>query len=393
MVTIQLSFAGDAVGATSFIRAWQLAGSSVTRGSDCSSCSRDWALHCRGKKLTHWFVFPAALLVARNRRLARSALARADADFSSGTSTGSAQVEAGPRILQVGSSSRVGQAGRSQLAPGTQHASPVVPAGKFGLPQAPSSHRENYGDSSRRGPRFSNLPPPEDGAYNCLAGAAQPTLTSRLDPSADIRLANGVPFGASLPNTADNVCLVPEPYCRTIRPDQRVRAAAARQRQDDILPSLEKQHRLFTPKIDNPESQRYVRYFSDTQLRKRLQDHNLPVSGSRRELMDRFSADQRFQNMTRQDLVEYCSRIGMDVGPSQTKKVLISQLVHRGQGFWLSLPVEDLIFENQYRGIAVSRQMTQKALIQMATTARKTKAKRNGGNQDVDATHTPRQAG
>lgn len=186
---------------------------------------------------------------------------------------------------------------------------------------------------------------------------------SRLNASKDIRLVGDVQIGAELPHTADNVCLVPEPYCRTIRPDQRVRAASAIQQQEDICPSLEEQRRLFAPQIVEPEGRSKYRYYTDGQLRNHLQNNNRPVLGSRHKLLERISSKRDVANMSPDELDSLSSRLGLDSNRDRGRKERIKELKEEGNVWWLDLSVDDLVFENQYRGIAVSCEDSKKLLL------------------------------
>jgi len=184
--------------------------------------------------------------------------------------------------VSEGGKTRIGEAGRSEFRPGVQHIVPTAAAGRSGLPEAP-------GLPDVTDLRFRHLPPPRE-SYSSRHGAFQPKLLSRLDGSEDLRVSPGM--GAELPPTADTTCLVPEPYCQAIRPDQRVRAAAAISDDEEITRSLEKENRWHSQRKGSFDHSGRFRYSTDAELQKELLHttnswETDPVSGNREALMAR----------------------------------------------------------------------------------------------------------
>ncbi|CAE8653752.1 unnamed protein product, partial [Polarella glacialis] len=214
---------------------------------------------------------------------------------------------------RAGYISRMGKDGVVHLPPAVQHMVRISAAGVVaGLPVAPSAHREGYADPQARGPRFSLLPPPVDLPLSNKDGACQPALVSRLDASKDIRLGGKV--GKEYPPTADSINLVPSPYCHAIRPDQRVRAAAAAGGEgfEDLTRTLEKQLRWFPTESKEAMEGEWVSW-TDEELRKQCSNRGKLVSGNRRALLSRYAKDNSPTAMSQSELAAECKRLGMEV--------------------------------------------------------------------------------
>ncbi|CAE7882458.1 Kif3b, partial [Symbiodinium sp. KB8] len=247
---------------------------------------------------------------------------------------------------QIGHVTRIGPEGRSRLHPGAKHPSPIASAGKVGLPSAPSAHRDGYADPKDRGPRFSTLPPPPDKPYTPHYGALQPALRSRLDNTQDIRLEGSM--GEVLPETADTICFVPEPYVRAQRPDQRVRSTAALSDSEAISDTLEKAGIWFRPV---PTREEHFREMSDDELRERLRDVAELVSGSRRDLLKRlYSKKSNFTSWTKAEVETECYRLGLEVLEKKADNVVNIKNAQEWQQI-RNLSDEDLAYELSYRGL------------------------------------------
>mmetsp|Transcript_25502 Transcript_25502/g.52398 ORF Transcript_25502/g.52398 Transcript_25502/m.52398 type:complete len:360 (+) Transcript_25502:35-1114(+) len=247
---------------------------------------------------------------------------------------------------QIGHVTRIGPEGRSRLHPGAKHPSPMASAGKVGLPSAPSAHRDGYADPKDRGPRFSTLPPPPDKPYTPQYGALQPALRSRLDNTQDIRLEGSM--GEVLPETADTICFVPEPYVRAQRPDQRVRSTAALSDSEAITDTLEKAGIWFRPL---PAREEHFREMSDDELRERLRDVAELVSGSRREMLKRlYGKKANFASWTKAEVETECYRLGLEVLEKKADNVVNIKNALEWQQI-RNLSDEDLAYELSYRGL------------------------------------------
>jgi len=179
---------------------------------------------------------------------------------------------------------------------------PVVPAGgaagkaKWSA-EAPSAKREGYDDPKKRPPQFNLLPPPPDERdHSTLAGACQPCLLSKLNISgkADLRLkdkpgdiAARKAANKAAPNRdveASAVCLVPEPFYRAQRADQRVRAPAVAAGFEPVASTLYRDKMLFMREPDNRDT-------ASTRdlglLRFSLQNIGEHPCGSRQQLLNR----------------------------------------------------------------------------------------------------------
>ncbi|CAE7352858.1 Kif3b [Symbiodinium natans] len=224
----------------------------------------------------------------------------------------------------------------------------MASVGKVGLPSAPSAHRDGYADPKDRGPRFSTLPPPPDKPYVPHHGALQPALRSRLDNTQDIRLEGSM--GEVLPETADTICFVPEPYVRAQRPDQPHVLKTDMRTREAITDSLEKDGRWFRPV---PKREDTFRNMTDDELRVRLRDLAELVSGSRRDLLQRLlSKGDDFTSWTKMQVETECHRFGLEVLATKADNVRnIKEAQHRDR--IRNLSEEDLVYELLFRGLEV----------------------------------------
>eukprot|EP00931_Biecheleriopsis_adriatica_P007227 TRINITY_DN108535_c0_g1_i1.p1 TRINITY_DN108535_c0_g1~~TRINITY_DN108535_c0_g1_i1.p1 ORF type:complete len:386 (+),score=43.05 TRINITY_DN108535_c0_g1_i1:29-1186(+) len=253
----------------------------------------------------------------------------------------------------VGYISRVGPAGRVHLRPGVQHMSPVTPTGSRRLGKAPSAHRSKYSDVDSRGPRFSMLPPPADRSYVAKYGAGQPALSSRLDSTQDVRLDGSM--GQEYPESADSVSLVPEPYCQVIRPDQRMRAAAAKSLEEEVVRPLEHEGRWFPSDLQEKvvsglKSDKHHRNFiswSDSRLRTEAKSLTQSVSGSRHDLLDRLKRLQNNEMMTRDERRQDEISLGREAGSKAGKSSAFVRFISGLDG----LSREDIAYECTFRRI------------------------------------------
>eukprot|EP00439_Symbiodinium_sp_Y106_P076495 s326_g15.t1 len=175
---------------------------------------------------------------------------------------------------------------------------------------------------------------------------------SRLDNTQDIRLEGSM--GEVLPETADTICFVPEPYVRAQRPDQRVRSTAALSDSEAITDTLEKAGIWFRPL---PAREEHFREMSDDELRERLRDVAELVSGSRREMLKRlYGKKANFASWTKAEVETECYRLGclgshrLEVLEKKADNVVNIKNALEWQQI-RNLSDEDLAYELSYRGL------------------------------------------
>lgn len=155
-------------------------------------------------------------------------------------------------------------------------------------------------------------------------------------------------MGEVLPETADTICFVPEPYVRAQRPDQRVRSTAALSDSEAISDTLEKAGIWFRPV---PTREEHFREMSDDELRERLRDVAELVSGSRRDLLKRlYSKKSNFTSWTKAEVETECYRLGLEVLEKKADNVVNIKNAQEWQQI-RNLSDEDLAYELSYRGL------------------------------------------
>jgi len=244
---------------------------------------------------------------------------------------------------KTGCKNRIGEAGRSEFRPGVQHIVPTAAAGRTGLPAAP-------GPPDSVDPRFRHLPPPRE-SYSSRHGAFQPKLLSRIDGTEDIRVSPGM--GADLPPTADTTCLVPEPYCQAIRPDQRIRAAAAIADDEEMTRSLEKENRWHRQQKGSFHHHDEFRYATDEVLRKKLLDATNPVSGNRQTLMARLRWQEPVAEWSKSELADAATALGLPASGLARSEVLQVLSARWDQQKFSMLSEEELRRECEIRKLSV----------------------------------------
>ncbi|CAE7383275.1 Kif3b [Symbiodinium pilosum] len=156
--------------------------------------------------------------------------------------------------------------------------------------------------------------------------------------------------------------MVPEPYVRAQRPDQRVRAVSVLADSEALTDTLEKKGVWFRPAQKKKE---LFRKMTDDELRERLRDIAELVSGSRRELLERLHGKKADVITTwSKDRVETeCQRLGLQVlekKQDNVKNIRSALKLNRIS----KLSDEDLIYELAYRGLEAedSREDSEKKL-------------------------------
>lgn len=215
----------------------------------------------------------------------------------------------GPSYSRVGYDTCMGVTGRKHWRIGDYQQAPVATApadvekfleetqmeGRSPLDEV-NAHRDGYATSSSRGPRFRHLPAPEEPRYMSRYGAGQPVLATRLDTNNDLRLippdTDGAfaliasPKGDLDPAMVTN--LVPYPYVKAIRPEQRLRAVSVNTENHSIPRALERKGFMNVVEavdVDGPYDSKANATL--TELRNMCIGRHLPTFGTREELRER----------------------------------------------------------------------------------------------------------
>lgn len=307
---------------------------------------------------TRWRSDGSKLCRHTGQRGRSSLLAVADNDDSYWKRRGYAAPPSGPAGKPEGYDCYLGKEGQQKLDPKERLFWRIVPAldaaGK--KEDAPVTEKD-----VARGPRFDLLPSPLDGQYISGYGPAQPVLASRLDAMVDLRTAS-----ASMPELDPKICEnhVPEPYFRTQRPDQRVRAVDVLSGHEPLWKSLEWEGVWFDAVSENDGALRsgFGGAYMDTgidDLRYSCYASGLPVSGDRDEVVARLNK-KPYSRMTEGELRHQCAQLGIDPAETgdETKKELVHLLEESADPFD-ALSHEDLLFECAYRKLDTSGNMVQ----------------------------------
>lgn len=161
-----------------------------------------------------------------------------------------------------------------------------------------NAHRDGYATSSSRGPRFRHLPAPEEPRYVSRYGAGQPVLATRLDTNNDLRLVapdnegafalTASPKGDLDPALATN--LVPYPYVKAYRPEQRLRAVSVTTECHSIPKNLERRGLMdLVEAVDIDKPFDYKVSATLAQLRTMCVARHLPTFGTRDQLLERLT--------------------------------------------------------------------------------------------------------
>ncbi|CAK0839341.1 unnamed protein product [Prorocentrum cordatum] len=218
------------------------------------------------------------------------------------------------------------------------------------LPEAPRAG--GLGDAGARGPRFGLLPPPLDGVVNARLGAAQPALVSKLDAMVDIRIVPDPPSEAERERIAaveadlqSCICRVPEPYIRAQRPDHRVRPPL---RYEPMWRGLERSG-IWFQEAPAPPKDIHLEHETNTELKTRCMNLNLPVSGNRAQLEDRLKFNiYECKKMTVKQLKQVCMTMGCRSG---AKQFMIEQLEELHDTQFDNLTLDELRVECTFRGL------------------------------------------
>lgn len=160
-----------------------------------------------------------------------------------------------------------------------------------------NAHRDGYATSASRGPRFRHLPAPDAIGLSPQCGSGQPALASRIPTNEDVRLVpidndgafklTASPKGDLDPALATN--LVPYPYVKAYRPEQRLRAVSVGTDFKGIVKSLERSGLWHTVGAESEEEG--YKMLSESELRDQCARRCLPTFGTRMQLLERIQMD------------------------------------------------------------------------------------------------------